>query len=129
MDARPEKHVFISYSRDDGEPYVSQLEQRLGARHRVWRDKRDLRPDQDFTADIERGIEAASHVVVCLTPDTKRDNSFVRREIQYALAIKRPVIPVRCADIPPHVSIINNEWVDYFKNPDAAITRLLEIIA
>ncbi len=64
-----EKHIFISYSRNDGEPYISQLEQRLGAHHRVWRDIRGLRPDQDFTADIERAIEAASHVVVCLTPD------------------------------------------------------------
>lgn len=124
-----DKHIFISYSRKDGEPYVTELEKQLGAHHRVWRDIRDLRPDQDFTADIERNIEAASHVVVCLTPDTKRDNSYVRREIAYALAIKCPVIPVRCADITPHLAIINNELVDYFKNPDAAITRLLKIVS
>ena len=80
------KHVFISYSRRDGNTLPERLEKALRDRgFNIWRDIRDLDPAKDFTADIEQGIEAASHVVVCVTADSKREDSFVRREIQYAL--------------------------------------------
>lgn len=122
--------IFISYSRTDGDPYATELEARLHSRQfQTWRDVRELHPDRDFTADIEKAIESASHVVVCITPDSKREDSFVRREIQYALAVKKPVIPFRCAEIPPHVSIVNNEWLDHHKNAEAAIGRLIEIVS
>lgn len=125
----PKPHIFISYSRVDGEPHVSRLEEALKADGvLVWRDTRNLKADQDFTADIEGAIEAASHVAVILTPDTKRENSFVRREIQYALAVGKPVLPLRFADIPPHVSIVNNEWFDFFKQWNGAYERLLAIL-
>jgi hypothetical protein len=32
--------------------------------------------------------------VVCLTPDVQRPDSFVRKEITYALNCKKPVIPL-----------------------------------
>jgi tetratricopeptide (TPR) repeat protein len=122
-------HVFISYSRNDGNDAATTLETTLKKEDfRVWRDLRNLNAAQDFTADIEKGIEAASHVVVCLTPDTKRDNSFVRREVQYAQAVNKPVIPLRFADVVPHVSIINNEWVDYFRDSMTAVKRLFDIL-
>lgn len=123
-------HIFISYSRIDGEPHVSRLENALkGDGVPIWRDLRDLRADQDFTADIEAAIESASHVAVVLTPDTKRENSFVRREIQYALAVGKPVLPLRFAEIPPHVSIVNNEWFDFFRAWDTPYQRLRKIVA
>ncbi len=122
--------IFLSYSRNDGISFVTDLEKRLQAHQKLtWRDVRDLHPDQDFTGDIEEAIENSSHIVVCITPDTKRKNSFVRREIQYALALKKPVIPYLCqADVTPHISIINNEWVKYFADPQAAFERLMAII-
>jgi HEAT repeat protein len=121
--------VFLSYSRNDGNEFVAEVQRELEARgYYTWRDVRNLHPDQDFTADIEAGIAESSHVVVCVTQDTKRNNSFVRREIQYALAVKKPVIPLRCHDTVPHISIINNEWVDYFRDKVQAVQRLTEIL-
>src|SRR5436853_5745733 len=110
----PDGHVFISYSRQDGNEPATKLEQALRAEQfGVWRDVRNLKPEQDVTADIEIGIEGAAYVMVCITRDAKRNDSFVRREIQYALAVNKPVIPLRFEEIPPHVSIVNNEWLDF----------------
>ncbi len=122
--------VFISYSRKDGNDAAATLEDTLKAKDfRYWRDLRDIDPTKDFTAEIEKGIESVSHVVVCITPDTKRADSFVRREIQYALASGKPVIPLRFADILPHVHIINNERVDYFCNAEMALQRIIAIVS
>lgn len=107
-------HIFISYSRQDGQSSAEKLEDELRALgFAVWRDVRNIDPAHDFTADIEHGIEAASHVVVCITSDSLRDNSYVRREIQYSLIKHKPVIPLRFEeDITPHLPLVNFEWID-----------------
>ena len=81
----------------------------------TWRDTRNLDPHQDFTAEIEQGISDAEQVVVCLTPDIKRNDSFVRREIQYALVSKKRIIPLRFVDVVPPIYIINLTWIDFYK--------------
>ena len=109
-------HVFISYARADGRDYAAKLEIALqSAGFTTWRDTRNLDPHQDFTAEIEQGISDAERIVVCLTPDIKRNDSFVRREIQYALVSKKRIIPLRFADVVPPIHIINLTWIDFFK--------------
>jgi nucleoside 2-deoxyribosyltransferase len=98
-------HIFLSYARKDGREHVEQLDRALAARgFQTWRDTRNIDHTQDFTAEIEIGIEQASHVLVCVTPASKEKDGFVRREIQYGLALGKPVIPLRFADIVPHVT-------------------------
>ncbi|MCD4687566.1 MAG: TIR domain-containing protein, partial [Anaerolineae bacterium] len=110
--------VFISYARRDGLSYAEDLERDLcAAEFAVWRDKRDLDPDQDFTAELEKAIEHSARVVCIITPDVKRDNSFVRREIGYALAIGRPVIPLIFADTVPPIHIVNVTREDFTHAP------------
>ncbi|MBZ0282797.1 MAG: HEAT repeat domain-containing protein [Anaerolineae bacterium] len=112
MDNAP--HIFISYARRDGRSAAEQLERDLSAAgHRVWWDKRSLDPDQDFTAELERAIDEAESVVCCVTPDTRRDDSFVRREIGYALALRKPIIPLIFEDTVPPIHIINVTRVDF----------------
>ncbi|MEO8397701.1 MAG: TIR domain-containing protein [Chloroflexota bacterium] len=109
-------HIFISYAWIDGHKYAEKLERDLqAAGYSTWRDTRNIHPDQDFTAEIEKALEPASHVVVCMTPDIKRNDSFVRREIQYALLLKKPIIPLRFTDMLPPIHIIDFLWVDFFK--------------
>jgi hypothetical protein len=122
-------HVFISYSRNDGKAHAEKLEKALQKKgFSTWRDIRDIHPTQDFTADIEIGIEEASHVVVCVTSDAKVRDSFVRREIQYALTMNKPVIPLRFDSTKPHISVITYEWLEFFKDWDGAFERLCQIL-
>ncbi len=109
-------HIFISYARSDGREFAAKVDddlQTLG--FRTWRDTRSLNPHQDFTSEIEQGIIGAEKIVVCITPDIRRNDSFVRREIQYALLCNKPIIPLRFADILPPINIVNLTWVDVFK--------------
>jgi HEAT repeat protein/DNA polymerase III delta prime subunit len=111
-----EDYVFISYARQDGLAFAERLDNELQARGKAtWRDKRNLDPNQDFTAELEKAIEAASHVVVCITPDTKRDNSFVRREIGYALAFNKRIIPLTFADVVPPIHIVNLTRIEFHR--------------
>ena len=53
--------VFISYSRRDGNEIAGDLETALRDHgFGVWRDVRNIDPAQDFTADIERGIDSGT---------------------------------------------------------------------
>src|SRR6516164_4054070 len=97
-----DKHIFISYARRDGQDASARLAHNLEhAGFRVWRDTRDIDPAQDFTAQIERGIASARCVVACITDDTLKGDSFVRREISYACLINIPILTARFQDVPP----------------------------
>src|SRR5262252_2316067 len=90
-----EYDAFISYARKDGSEYAEKLERDfVTASVKPWRDRHDLDPEQDYTAELEEGIENSHAVVCCITPDTRRKDSFVRREIAYALAIRKPILPL-----------------------------------
>jgi hypothetical protein len=122
--------VFISYSRRQPDrEHAEWLDNSLkNEKIALWRDIREIDPFADFTAEIEEGIEKSRLVAVCITPDIKRENSFVRREIQYALALKKPVLPLRFTETVPPISIINNEWIDFLTDKNMGLNRLLEIV-
>jgi hypothetical protein len=121
----PDKHVFISYARRDGKQASVRLAQSLEqAGFRVWRDSRDIRPSQDFTSQIERGIASASNVVACITNDTLRGDSFVRREIGYACLTGTPILAARFEPVLPPVSIATHTFLDFFKDWNAAFDDL-----
>jgi hypothetical protein len=121
-------HVFISYARRDGAAYADRLQIGLEAKgYRTWRDTRDIDPDKDFTATVEDAIERASYVVVCITPDVKRKPtaeeyaSFVRLEIGYARAVKKPMYVVTFdPKIVAPIYLINHSYVYFDPHNDTA---------
>ena len=124
-----DSHVFISYARKDGRVYAERLDSALSATGLpTWRDVRDIDPTQDFSAEIETAIEAASFVVTCITSDVRRSDSFVRREIGYALTVDRPVLVVRFEDVVPPVAVVNHTRIDLFSEWDPGFGRLCSIL-
>src|SRR3954469_17947022 len=107
-------HIYISYARADGRGYAERLFAELAARGvSAWRDMRVLNPHLDFSADLEKSIEQASRVVVCVTPSIKRDDGFVRREIGYALGLNKPIISLMFAEVLPPLSIVKFTRVNF----------------
>jgi len=113
MESSTNIETFISYARKDGLVHAERLERELP---NTWRDKRNLDPFKDFTAEIERAIDACKQVIVVITPDTMREDSFVRRELARAVRKKKPIIVVRFDDIDPPIIVETNTWSEWFKN-------------
>ncbi|MCD4687054.1 MAG: toll/interleukin-1 receptor domain-containing protein, partial [Anaerolineae bacterium] len=108
--------VFISYARHDGCGAAERLDDVLPDHgFRTWRDVRGIDPAKDFTGELEQAIRASQYMVACITPDVvRRGDSFVRREIQYALMEQKPVIVARFVDVTPPIHVVNNSYVDFF---------------
>ena len=119
--------VFISYARKDGADesqclYTELQAQGIGA----WRNNR-IDPTVDFTGEIERAIDNATHVVVIVTPDLKHTDSFVRLEIGYALTQNKPIIPLVFPGGHRPIVIINHTYIN-FADWEMGFARLLERI-
>ncbi|HVO44150.1 MAG TPA: SUMF1/EgtB/PvdO family nonheme iron enzyme, partial [Aggregatilineales bacterium] len=117
--------VFISYARRDGSDEAEHLFQSLSAEGiTAWRDTRSMNPYEGFDSEIEKAIETATHVCVCVTPDIRREDSFVRREIAFALELEKPIVPLVFPDGYRPITIINHTYID-FGNWDAGMLALL----
>lgn len=124
------QHIFISYARKDGLSHAELLDKALRERgFSTWRDTRGIDPTRDFTSAIERAIEGANWVVVCVTAESKREDGFVRREIQYALLEGKPVIPLRFENITPHVHIVDHTWINFHEDWTNAFEELCRIVS
>jgi len=106
--------IFVSYARSDGSTYASRLVTHLtAAGYRVWWDQRSLDCYADFTSELEMAIARTRIMVVCVTAGATSPDSFVRREIGYALAIHKPIIPVILDSALPPISIFNITRVQF----------------
>jgi hypothetical protein len=123
-------HLFISYARKDGAANAERFHRTLSAAgFTTWHDSRGIDPTADFTAEIEKAIESAKYVIACITPDVKRDDSFVRRELGYAGAVKIPIVVTRFAAIVPPISIVNNTYFDFMSDWDGPFVRLCAYVS
>ncbi len=117
--------IFISYARKDGTNASLGLYEALQADGiGAWRDNR-IDPTVDFTGEIETAINDATHVVVIVTPDLKRADSFVRLEIGYALTQKKPIIPLVLPGGHRPIVIINHTYIS-FADWDVGYAQLKE---
>ena len=106
--------LFISYARKDGTDYCERLYEQLNEQGmQAWRDQRDLDPYTGFDAKIEQAIEEATHLLAIITPDIKREDSFVRLEIAYALMHDTRVIPLVFPGGHRPITIINHTFIDF----------------
>jgi hypothetical protein len=87
------KYVFVSYSRVDSE-FVEWLNSELRASGvRTWIDDRSISGGDEWRAQIVSAIESAKAVIVVVSPDALAA-TWVRRELEYADQIGKPVIPI-----------------------------------
>ena len=119
-------YVFVAYSRVDGQTVAEHLCDELQS-HGIdtWYDTKHLDPYVDFSWEIEQVIEKSTHVIVCITPDVRCSDSFVRREISFALVMGKPILPLMFPEGLCPITIINHTSID-FQNWDIGFSALLE---
>jgi formylglycine-generating enzyme required for sulfatase activity len=130
---RPLK-VFLCHSSND-KPAVRELYQKLRAEPWIqpWLDEEELYPGQDWNMEIEKAVEAADAIIVCLSNGSITKEGYVQKEIRAALdyADYKPegtlfIIPIRLEECTPPKRLGRWQYADYFEGQrERALQRLL----
>jgi TIR domain len=106
--------IFISYARHD-RPAVEVLARDLErTRESVWMDN-ELTGGQAWWDTILSQIRACDLYVLALSPESLRSRA-CRLELQYALAVRRPLLPVQIGDVAISTApqaVADTQIVDY----------------
>jgi formylglycine-generating enzyme required for sulfatase activity len=114
--------VFLCHSSHD-KPAVRELYQQLRAEPWIqpWLDEEELYPGQDWNFEIERAVEAADVIIVCLSKGSTTKEGYVQREIRIALdyADYKPegtlyIVPIRLEECEPPRRLRTWQYADYF---------------
>ncbi|MEW5940559.1 MAG: toll/interleukin-1 receptor domain-containing protein [Chloroflexota bacterium] len=128
--------VFLCHASQD-KPVVRELYQRLLAEGWIdpWLDEEKLLPGQDWDMEIEKAVESADAVIVCLSNNSVTKEGYVQRELKFAyeIALEKPegtifVIPFRLDDCIVPRRLREWHYINYFPDwyLDSAYKRLLE---
>ena len=127
--------VFLCHSSRD-KPLVRELYQKLCAEDWIkpWLDEEELYPGQDWNLEIEKAVEAADVIFICLSKNSVNKEGYVQRELRLALdvALTKPeetifVIPLRLEECEPPRRLRGWQYADYFPEDqrERAYQRLL----
>ena len=97
--ATDESDAFISYSHLDREFAVRLRDALRDAGKRPWLDETEISGGARWSDALERAIEHADAFVFLLSPHSAGSTE-CRRELDYALALNRRILPLRIADTP-----------------------------
>jgi formylglycine-generating enzyme required for sulfatase activity len=126
--------VFLCHSSND-KPAVRELYQKLRAEPWIqpWLDEEELYPGQDWNLEIEKAVEAADAIIVCLTKNSINKEGYVQRELRIVLdfADYKPegtlyIMPVRLEECEPPRRLRAWQYADYFEGQrERGLQRLL----
>ncbi|MGA7192730.1 MAG: toll/interleukin-1 receptor domain-containing protein, partial [Anaerolineales bacterium] len=114
--------VFLCHSSND-KPVVRELYQKLRAEAWLepWLDEEELYPGQDWNLEIEKAVESADAIIVCLSNNSITKEGYVQRELRIVLdyADYKPegtlyIIPVRLEECEPPRRLRAWQYADYF---------------
>ena len=128
--------VFLCHSSQD-KPIVRELYQRLNAEGWIdpWLDEEKLLPGQDWEMEIEKAVEAADAVVICLSNSSVTKEGYVQKEIRFVLDVSDEkieetifVLPLRLNECMIPRRLKKWQYVDLFPSEKEgwAYSRLLQ---
>jgi len=100
----------------------------------AWLDSEKLYPGQDWNFEIEKAVEEADIILVCLTNNSVNKEGYVQRELRIVLDLAdyKPegtlfIIPIRLEECTPPRRLRTWQYADYFPESDRerAYQRLL----
>jgi len=116
-------------------PEGDELYQKLRAEPWIqpWLDEEELYPGQDWDMEIEKAVETADAIIVCLTKNSISKEGYVQRELRIVLdyADYKPegtlyIIPLRLEECEPPRSLRKWQYADYFEGQrERGFERLL----
>lgn len=128
--------VFLCHASQD-KPIVRELYQRLRAEDWIdpWLDEEKLLPGQDWDMEIEKAVEAADAVIVCLSNSSINKEGYLQKELRKIMnkALEKPkgaifIIPLRLDECKLPTLLLTWQYQDYFpeENRGKVFLRLLK---
>jgi len=127
--------VFLCHASQD-KPIVRELYQRLLSEGWIdpWLDEEKLRPGQNFDMEIEKAVESADAVVVCLSTNSVNKVGYIQKELRKVIdmADQKPegtafIIPIRLDECLVPRKMQSLHYVDYFpvERQEVSLQKLL----
>ncbi len=131
---RPQKlSVFVSYASEDRAHAANIATILKSEGFSPWLDKEKLLPGQDWRLEIEKAVEEADAIVMCLSKLSTNKRGYVQKEIKKALDVadEQPegaifLIPARLEPCTVPRQLSAKQWVDIFE-PDG-MDQLVEAL-
>jgi WD40 repeat protein len=129
--ARPS--VFLSYAREDDEPFVAALHDRLvRAGIQVWWDRRSMSSrGRSFLQELRDAIDCVDRVIAVIGPHAVR-SEYVLVEWRHALLFGTPIVPVlregRFEDAPREIAKLHGIDMSDDGELDAAVVELVRLL-
>ena len=92
--------VFLSHTDEDREIEEKVRKSLMREGFTVWSSQQDITTGVDFQEAINHGIEAADNVVYLLS-ESSLESAYCQQEIEYALSLKKRIIPLRLSALKP----------------------------
>lgn len=115
--------IFISYSRYDGNVTLDLADILRAEGHTVWTDVSGIPGGAIWLFEIEKAISSCGIFVVMISQGAK-DSHWVRREILFALDLKKHIIPIRLEDVPMPFALYDHQPLDYYASPTRTLKAL-----
>jgi hypothetical protein len=122
--------VFISYSRQDWEHFVSPLVNRLNDKKiSVWVDQHLLIGGDDWMDAIAEALDTCKLLVLVMTPESL-ESRYVKMEYRYFFNHNKPIIPLLFRSVervPPELSLI--QQIEFpTADANAPFAQLMQVI-
>ncbi len=107
-----QKHIFISYAREDRE-FAQRLTKSLRESKRIpWHDLHNIKGGDNWLATIDEALRNAEALIVVMSPWATR-SQYVTYEWAFALGAGIPVIPVVKKQTPLHPRLTTIQYIDF----------------
>lgn len=111
--------AFVSHAsqnKEKAQQIVQSLEERGLS---CWVAPRDLRPGEEYGEEIMRGIRDSRCLVLVLS-EAANESGMVRREVERAVSLGKPVFPIRIEEVLPSRSleffVSSTHWIDAWQD-------------
>jgi hypothetical protein len=124
--------IFVSYATADTDSVMNIVSELKDQGLKCWMAPRDIRPGEEFGAEIIRGIRSSANFIVFLSHTSVRSRH-VRAEVERAVTAAKPMYPVRLSDVEIGEALefflSIHQWVDIFDDPAGdSVKRLADAI-
>lgn len=123
--------LFLSYSHEDYElanRLASVLEDKG---YQVWMDLKRIPVGTQWSQEIEKGMNESTGIIVIISPNAVKLDSFVRIELTRASILGKPIYPLIVEEVPVEslpLEVVTRQHIPCIGNIDHGINELLNIL-